>query len=289
MEKWPNFFIVGAPKAGTTSLYEYLKYIPGIFMSPIKEPNYFSIKTIPDNHRTKPIRDKEKYLGLFKEIKDETIIGEASPTYLAEPEAAEEIHSISPNAKILISLRDPVERTYSQYLMHVRDGQWNHSFHEQLKKELNAKIDFKNRNIGLRWGFYFDDVKKFLNVFGKTQIKIIIFEEWIKNVGKELQEIINFLDVDYKLKKINEEQYNPFFVDRNPITRYIRTNQLLTKVVKKTITKEKQKKIRDKYFIKESEKPKMDFKEREILVNHYHDDVIKLEELLGRKLPWINF
>ena len=54
---WPNFFIIGAPKAGTTSIYNYLKNIPEIFMSPEKEPNYFSKKNIPDDHPIIPIRD----------------------------------------------------------------------------------------------------------------------------------------------------------------------------------------------------------------------------------------
>ena len=65
METWPNFFIVGAPKAGTSSLYAYLKDIPGIYMSPIKEPNYFSAATIPATSSFGPIRDKKKYLSLF--------------------------------------------------------------------------------------------------------------------------------------------------------------------------------------------------------------------------------
>jgi len=65
MEKWPNLFIVGAPKAGTSSLYAYLKNIPGIYMSHYKEPNYFSAKTIAEKSVARPIRDKTKYLSLF--------------------------------------------------------------------------------------------------------------------------------------------------------------------------------------------------------------------------------
>ena len=86
-ECWPNFFIVGAPKAGTTSLYWYLRNITGIYMSSIKEPNYFSIKVRPKDYFLRPIRDKRKYLNLFKDVIDEKIIGEASPSYLRDPEA----------------------------------------------------------------------------------------------------------------------------------------------------------------------------------------------------------
>ncbi|MEX0656428.1 MAG: sulfotransferase domain-containing protein, partial [Nitrosopumilaceae archaeon] len=121
-ELWPNFFIVGADKAGTSSLYAYLMNIPGIFMSRYKEPNYFSTMTFGDNHDLRPIRDKKKYLELFKNVKNEKIVGEASPSYLGDKEAPKLIHKVSPEAKILICLRDPVERVYSHYLMLDRLG-----------------------------------------------------------------------------------------------------------------------------------------------------------------------
>jgi len=136
IEKWPNFFLVGTPKAGTTSLYEYLKNIPGIYMSPIKEPNYFSVNTIPENFQTKPIRDKETYLKLFEKVSNEKIIGEASAHYLSDQDAPSLIHQIVPHANILISLRDPVERVFSHYLMLFTTGHAEPSFKLQLKKEL---------------------------------------------------------------------------------------------------------------------------------------------------------
>ena len=132
-EKWPNLFIVGAPKAGTSSLYEYLKKIPGIYMSPIKEPHYFDIQTIPTNHKLNPIRDKKKYLSLFKKVKDEKIVGEASPGYLSDPQAPKLIHQVSPNARIIISLRNPVQRAFSEYLMYVNYGKLTTTFHDQLQ------------------------------------------------------------------------------------------------------------------------------------------------------------
>ena len=123
MEKWPNFFIVGAPKAGTTSLYEYLKNIPGIYMPPIKETHYFSRIIVPDTiSHFHPIRDKNEYLSLFENVTDEKIIVDDSPSYLADPEAPKLIHEIVPHARILMSLRDPVERAFSGYLPRVRRG-----------------------------------------------------------------------------------------------------------------------------------------------------------------------
>src|SRR3989304_10189805 len=119
MERWPNLFIVGAPKSGTTSLHAYLDKIDDIFMSPIKEPNYFSAQTVSIKHPVNPIRDKKKYLKLFQKGIHNKYIGEASPSYLADSEASKLIHQVSPNAKIIISLRDPIDRVFSHYLMYI--------------------------------------------------------------------------------------------------------------------------------------------------------------------------
>jgi len=155
--RYPNFYIVGAAKAGTSSLYSYLKDIPGIFMSPIKEPNYFSRQILPDNHRLKPIRDENKYLNLFKGAKNETILGEASPSYLVDPGAAELIHYYSPHAFILISLRDPVERLFSHYLMMRRNRILKASFYVVLDEFYlfscftAYQIKSENKELRYKW------------------------------------------------------------------------------------------------------------------------------------------
>jgi len=170
VEKQPNFFIVGATKAGTTSIYNYLKNIPGIFMSAEKEPNYFSRKNIPNDHPIIPIRDKKKYLELFKGVKDEKIIGEASPTYLADPEAPKLIHEAYPDAKILISLRDPVERAFSHYLMVKGVGRVKTSFRDHLEKEINQELTDDISNIGIYGNRYFENIKRYFDIFGRNQV-----------------------------------------------------------------------------------------------------------------------
>jgi len=145
-EKLPNFFIVGAAKAGTTSLYNYLKQHPDIYMSPIKEPNYFA-KDIDINlfrkdykktalidtqkYFSKPkleelhlafITELEDYIKLFQKVSNEKVIGETSVSYLYSKVAAKEIKKLVPDAKIVIILRDPIERAYSHYLMNLKEG-----------------------------------------------------------------------------------------------------------------------------------------------------------------------
>ena len=131
MATWPNFFIAGASKCGTSSLHAYLQTIPGIYMSRIKEPNYFSrIAIADDNPMVKPVRDEKQYLRLFEEAGDAKVIGEASPSYLEDPEAPFLIERAAPGAKVLVSLRDPVERLYSHYLMMLNSRPGMGSFRE---------------------------------------------------------------------------------------------------------------------------------------------------------------
>jgi len=285
METWPNFFIVGAPKAGTTSLYAYLKNVPGIYMSPIKEPNYFSVSTHFKLGK-KPIRDKKKYLSLFKKVKDEKIIGEANPSYLSDPETPKLIHQTVPNARILISLRDPVERAYSAYLMTIRRGFTKKSFSQQMENTLSNEI-LPSGKVLTR-GLYFNPVKKYLDIFGQKQVKIIIFEEFIKNPKTFIEEILEFLGYNKPLETFENEVHNPYAVVRSSVTKYIFQNDTVRKFAQ-IIPSSSRRILKERVMLKQQPKPKMNEEVKKKLVNFFHDDVEKLKTLLGRDLPWKNF
>jgi len=138
MERWPNFFIVGVAQAGTTSLYAYLKDTPGVFMSPEKEPHYFQRKRPPRKH-DRGIRKQSEYLKLFKGASEDKAIGEASPGYLSDPESAKLIHEAVPKSRIIILLRDPVERAYSAYLWRRAKGTVKQTFHEIITSYINNR------------------------------------------------------------------------------------------------------------------------------------------------------
>jgi len=289
MEQWPNLFIVGAPKAGTSSLYVYLANIPGIFMSQAKEPNYFSRKTIPDHSLVKPIRDKSKYLGLFKKVKDEKIIGEASPSYLSDPEAPKLIHDIIPDAKIITSLRDPVERTLSFYLNLVRIGRMKGSFHEELQKSLKHVRAYNQISLRLETGLYAEDIQRYLDIFGSTQVKILIFEEFVKDPKKTLNEILSFLKIDYELDDFEGEAYNKFAVARGQISQFILRQRIVRNLAERIMSPLSRRTLKEKFLLKNEPKPKMRKEDKEILIKFYREDVEKIQNMLGRKLPWENF
>ena len=289
LNRWPNFFIVGAPKAATTSLYYYLKKIPQIYMSPIKEPNYFSVKNIPDDHPAKPIRDKKKYLDLFRKAKNEIILGEASTTYLADENVPKLIHKLIPNARILISLRDPVERAFSEYLMLRKLGVIKVNFHEDIQIALRREGYGYGINLRLIAGLYSESVQRYLNTFGSQHVKIIIFEEFVRNSKSIINEILDFLELDVSLEKFEVDIHNPFAETRGLFSQLILRSPTIGKITEMILSNSTRKFLKSKILEKNVLKPKMGLEERNILVKFYQDDVRKLKQILARDLPWINF
>jgi len=293
MELWPNFFIVGAPKAGTTSLYEYLKNIPGIYMSRVKEPNYFSIKAMPDKKPFRPIRNKEKYLDLFKNATNEVILGEASTLYLSDPEASTLIRKACPTARILISLRDPIERLFSHYIMNVSRNWIKSSFKNQIHKEMNNKADFTKPHIRLSASLYSKDVQRYLDTFGKEHVKILIFEEFIKNPKVILEDILKFLGVKNIINNFEDVKvHNPYFKieSSGEISKQILQSNIISKISVKILPSFGRRFFRKKILTrKNTKKPVMKEADRQYLIDFYKSDVKKLEVLLGRKFPWKNF
>lgn len=291
MDKWPNFFIVGAPRAGTTSLHSYLNDIPEIFMSQIKEPNYFSRKLVPDDHPLlNPIREKQRYLHLFENVKDQKIIGEASPLYLSDPDVPKLIHQVSPNALILISLRDPIERLLSHFTLIIRDGGTKDTFHKVLHNEMKFGIeDSLKPHLYLESGLYSDSIKRYLEIFGSKQVKIIIFEEFSKNPKVTLEEILNFLGIHHSLLNFKAEVHNPFTAPRGKTAEHILTSKTTSKFLKAFLPSSTRKFLRRNILTNNQDKPIIEKEDWKILYDYYKEDVEKLKKILNRELPWHNF
>ena len=283
MEKnlWPNFFIVGAPRCGTTSLYEYLKKVPSIYMSPEKEPNYFTAdnKSIIGIDCEKTV----KYLKLFENIKNKTIVGEATATYLWDTMSSSLIHKISPDAKILISLRNPVDRLISHYKRILNEIDLD-SFHTFI---FNPPTKFKERSKTVyEYGFYFEQVRRYLDIFGKNNVKVIIFEEFSGNEESVIKEILKFLNIDANISDIDFRVYNASFTPKGSWVRPIMRSRLIKKIASKVFKDQsKIEDIKDK-LLKISKELQVSVVDKKNLTDRYFDDVLKLEKLLGIKLSW---
>ena len=286
----PNFFIVGAPKSATTNISYYLIQHPEIFMPEELEPYYFARDDIPKNYTREIISDKKKYLEIFKNNKNPNFIGESSPVYLYCPQSAMDIKNQYPNAKIIISLRNPIEIAYSQFFSLKFMGFDNNSdFYTILNKDLEriSKNEFFIDSI-LEAGFYSKHIKRFQNLFPENQIKIIIFEDYVENSIQEINSILDFLGTKQTVDFKNVPK-NSYRVTKNSLANSILNNSTIRKASRKLIPSLTRSKIGDKFLVKESSRPKLEQNLRIRLQKIYDKDVKELEILLNRKLPWNDF
>lgn len=288
MSNWPNLFIAGAPRSGTSSLDAYFQAIPGIFMSKIKEPNFFSRVVIADDHpMVSPVRDERQYLELFAAAGDAKYRGEASPNYLEDPEAPALIERLAPGAKVIASLRDPVERLFSQYLM-TRNVRPMGSFDEEVARGLDSRGDRSRSLMAPETGLYASHVERYRARFG-PRFKVLIFEEWTADVPRTMQELVTFLGIDYDASGFSEPPQRQHAEVRGPLARFLFGNLAIARAAEVLIPYRLRKAIRNTLLVKPAAKPEMNAATRARLVGYYRDDVRRLEGLLGRKLPWPNF
>ena len=282
-EIWPNFFIVGTPRAGTSSLWAYLKCVPGVYMPSHKEPHYFATpvrerylgRPILDFGAYSRVRNRAAYLKLFENAKDEIAIGEASASYLSDPEAPDRIKQAVPEARIIMILRDPVERVYSHYLLNVNNG-W-----ERARFEVAARMD-----LYLEPSFYAKQVERYLDVFGPDHVKVLIFEEFIQEPTKSVAQILKFLGVNAEPPAIVGVAYNSFVAPRWPFIGPIMRCRPVRVIIRLLLPPPIRRIIRTKMLGRKANKPPMPDTARKYLEEAFLSDVLRLERILGRALPW---
>ena len=190
--KRPNLFIVGAPRCGTTTLWSYLKEHPEIFMSREKELYFFDSDLWG---RPEWAPTLEQYLAHFSSAGDrQRVMGEATPSYLRSKRAPTEIKSFSPEARIIIMLRNPLDVMYSLHAQALRYGTEPIGSFE-LALEADKKREDR-KSVGY-WTFtdFPDQVKRYLNLFGRERVHIVIFDDLKKDLGSVFQGTLHFLAV----------------------------------------------------------------------------------------------
>ena len=313
MSQYPDFFIIGAAKAGTTSLYRYLEQHPDIYFSPIKEPHFFSTDIKPENFNRqvynnivinladyfdqkplKPlfqafVRDEEQYLKLFEDAQKGQLKGEASTTYLYSTVAAEHIKSAAPMAKIFVILRNPIERAYSHYLMALKFGFTEKPFLEAVKED-QAKTakGWGISELFLELGMYYRQLKRYYDLFPAKQIKVILHEDLQNDAQEVLDDVVNFLEVStYRFD--TEELHNTAEIPRAKyLNKYLNRLGLRTKLAAILPDAFKQK-LKTLYLKRPSEAMALDAASKAFLRDVYREDIRKTEELTDLSLQhWLS-
>ena len=311
----PDFFIAGAPKAGTDALYYEFDQHPEIYMSPLKEPCYFSAEIRVENfepglrERMKneaesvrefihgPMTDKrfggivsewDDYQRLFAGVRNEKAVGEGSVCYLWSQTAAAAIASRLPEARIIIVLMDPAERAFAQYLKSVSDGTVAHSFAEHL----DACFHRTGEHLGvlhpfLEFGMYAQQVRRYLDVFPADQLHISLFEEMQKDRRGWFSGILEFLGVDPMfVPGGGRGHYHP------NVPKFVRVSQTLQarglwKALGQCVPRGLQPAVK-RLLYRQAESIAMAAEDRARLVEYYRGDIEELQDLLKQDLShWL--
>ena len=190
----PDFFLVGAPKCGTTALYAMLGAHPGIFVSPIKEPDFFAADIRAAVRGG--IDDWSRYLELFRGAHPSQHPGEGSVSYLASHVAAAALHERCPDARILMVLRDPADRLFSHYAAAVVARVTREPFANWLQNAVMREQTDAAPIGPVVAGRYGTNLQRYLASFPASRIHIVWYEDYVSDPAATVRRIFAFLGID---------------------------------------------------------------------------------------------
>lgn len=295
-----DFFCVGMAKAGTTTLHDLLALQEGIALPARKETNYFSFGVHGRPNFTGPLDQTSVNDPTITSLDDyqadfgsETAAfrGEVCPSY-ALPGVAERLHAHNPAARIILLLRDPVGRAFSNYQHLVRDGRERGSFEECLAAEPHRLAEGWEWFWGLKQNSqYADVVSEYVRVFGREQVKIVLFEEFIRDQQHHLQDIMQFIGCDTANIRYEAHDSNKSGVvsDRwKTLHRVLLSEGVVNKTLRALIPAGLRKQLGATFKRLSTTRSDMAPETRAALTAEFHSDVRQLAQLMGDdKRSWI--
>jgi hypothetical protein len=301
----PDFLVIGAGKCGTTSLDNYLKQHPEIFIPGVKEPNFYGYEKVKSENLTKDelhhynlsVPRLADYLKLFEPAKPGKILGETSNTYLYHADAPERIKHYNPDMKLIAILRQPAGRLYSRFLHLARE---NRTPSKEFADCLDKDTIWWKRNDLITEGFYYKNLSKFYQFFPKENIRVFLYEEFNEHPEIVLKDIFDFLGVDPNFKPDYSVKLNQSgFIKNQFLNKIYGQKGFLAQTVKTIFPTSIVKSLKGNQFIqkqvnglrgKNLVKPKLDPQVRQKLTQDvYGDDIRNLQKLIQRDLShWLN-
>ncbi len=298
-----NLFLVGAAKSGTTALAELLSQSPEIFSPSIKEPGYFGLDINPDDFSpeyakvvqlprdyfsTKPLKEQHQsfireaslYQKLYEVQQGEKYLLDSSTVYLLSRLSAEEIARYNPQAKIIIILRNPVERAFSHYKMALQMGLVTGGF----KEEWDLDLEKNPKGVGIsemfaETGMYSQQLKRYFSAFSKEQICVLLYEDFKSMTSDIKSQLKSFLELDLPWEKTGEANVSS-------VPKHAKFNQILkgsgfVQKMKNHLPESLQASIK-KWMSQEDLQMSAEMKKE--LTDYYREDILEVEKITGLNL-----
>ena len=293
----PTFLVIGAAKAGTTALYSFLAQHPDVYMSPIKETNFFCFEGDTLDYKgpgvtvNRSVTSYDDYRQLFSSATTETALGEVSPMYMAKPIAAQRIQRRLPEVRLIAILRHPVDRAYSSFLHLRRDGREPIAdFEQALREEPQRTAD----NWGFLWRYralsrYAPALASYYEVFPSEQIRVFKYDDFCSSPESVLSDVFGHIRVDPDFRPRLGGKYNVSGEPRSDrLAKAIRAPGSLRSLVRRIVPLRLRAALVRSILRLNLRRPDLDLDLRRQLTDEFVGDMRQVEELCGIDLSsWL--
>ena len=289
--RWPTFLVIGAYKAGTTTLHHVLRAHPQVFVPTRQEPSYFAFADRPDPRNpawSKSVRDEASYRALFAEAGDAGAVGEVSPEYLFNPAASDAIARRLPEVTLIAVLRNPVDRAFSDWTMYRRDGVERLEFAEALAEQEARRARGEPTGNYLAAGAYADQLERYLSRFRPDQLHITLYDDVTADATAAYAAIFRALGVDPAAAPPVASVHNVGTVATSPVDQLaFRTRARLRPVARRLPLRGLRRRA-SAALDERLRRPTLDAAARARLVEYFSGDIERLQSLIGRDLSrWL--
>lgn len=292
----PNFVLIGAAKAGTTSLHRWLAQHPDVFVPRQKELHFFAAPWLRENCKgpgdARILQDIpadwEAYRGHYAAANGRRAIGDLSPSYFAWWPSRDAIRDRLGHPKIVLALRDPVEKAYSQYMHLVRDGRETLSFAEALAAEEGRT----RQGYGALWRYvasvlYAEPTERFLESFGPDRVRVVFFEDLVRDPQGTMRDLLSFLGVDPTAPIDTGSVSNRSGAPKSRALATLLNNPSLRRVARTVLPGSLVARLGARATaLNTGAKPALDAASRALIEERVAADTARLARLIGRELPW---
>jgi len=294
----PDFYLIGAPKAGTTALHAALRTHPQVYLSPVKEPKYFLCDDRPprrhgqrgpgDAHSAREwVWNRDRYERLFGEAPPGAVKGESTPFYLYDLQAQRRIRAATPWARLIAVLRDPVDRAYSNWMHLWSDGlETIPSFPEAFAAEAaRVQAGYAPFWHYRRLGLYGEQLAHLYTLFPREQVLVLRYRDLVDSPAETLDGVARFLGIEEGvLRAAQPENVRPFVADtprRRRLSRVVRSGAWLGQWAPPEVWRGAEARLLRVLHADGAPRPRLAPDDRRALAATFADDVTLLERLTG--------
>jgi len=279
-----RFFLIGANKAGTTSVHSYLGAHPEVFTTAVKEPSYFAVppgETPRDEFSGSIVTSRGEYDALFADAGDAHIAGESSTAYLYSPVAADRIHAEFPDAKILAVLRDPSDRAHSAHAMYLAHGA---AVPRRLEDAVAEELAGRSQHVFVRGGRYAHCLTRYLDRFPREQVRVFLYEDLSHDPQAMLREIFEWFGVSPEVRPDVSRRENVTLVPTNSSVYRVATSSTGPAAAVRAAVPPSVRAWTRRRLERTRRPDPLTPELRARLIEYYDDDIRSVEHLIGRDL-----